>query len=84
MPRKLRMRLIDLGELTADHGCDPTTQSTDHSREHVPLLVYGNSLKHGVDLGTRSSFCDLAATLAELLRIPGIACGTTFARNLMV
>ena len=69
----------DVLVLTADHGCDPTTRSTDHSREHVPLLVFGKSLKQGVDLGTRSSFCDLAATLGELLGISGVVCGTSFA-----
>jgi len=52
--------------VTADHGCDPTTPSTDHSREYVPVLVEGNRLRGGVDLGTRESFADLAATVAEL------------------
>jgi phosphopentomutase len=53
--------------ITADHGCDPTTPSTDHSREYVPLLVYGQGLKPGVDLGTRQSFSDLGATAADML-----------------
>ncbi|SFR02460.1 phosphopentomutase [Desulfoscipio geothermicus DSM 3669] len=52
--------------ITADHGCDPTTPSTDHSREFVPLLVYGRGLKKGADLGTRASFSDVAATVADL------------------
>lgn len=52
--------------ITADHGCDPTTQSTDHSREYVPLLVYGKHIKGGVDLGIRESFADIAATVAEI------------------
>jgi len=55
----------DVFFLTADHGCDPTTPSTDHSREYVPLLVYGKGLKSGVDLGTRDTFADLGATIAE-------------------
>ncbi|MBE3587986.1 MAG: phosphopentomutase [Thermoanaerobacteraceae bacterium] len=52
--------------ITADHGCDPTTGSTDHSREYVPLLVYGRKVQAGVDLGTRRTFSDVAATVAEL------------------
>lgn len=52
--------------ITADHGCDPTTSSTDHSREHVPLLVYGPKFKAGVNLGTRETFADVAATVAEI------------------
>jgi len=53
--------------VTADHGCDPTTPSTDHSREYVPVLVEGTGLGGGVDVGTRGSLADLAATLAELV-----------------
>lgn len=55
----------DLVILTADHGCDPTTASTDHSREYVPVLVYGKRAKHGVNLGTRGSLSDLGQTVAE-------------------
>jgi phosphopentomutase len=50
--------------LTADHGCDPTTPSTDHSREYVPLLVYSRKSR-GVDLGTRSTLSDIGQTVAE-------------------
>ncbi|HKK22033.1 MAG TPA: phosphopentomutase [candidate division Zixibacteria bacterium] len=60
------LRQDDMLIITADHGCDPTIKtSTDHSREYVPLLVYGAALKRGVDLGTRGCFCDVACTLAE-------------------
>lgn len=52
--------------ITADHGCDPTTPSTDHSREYVPLLVYGKQVLGGVDLGVRENFADIAATVAEI------------------
>ena len=55
----------DLLILTADHGCDPTTPSTDHSREYVPLLVYGKQAAHGVDLGLRASLADIGQTVAE-------------------
>jgi phosphopentomutase len=61
----------DILVITADHGCDPTTQSTDHSREYVPLLVYGKRLKKGVDLGVRNTFADLAQTVVRLLGIDG-------------
>ncbi|MDD5603823.1 MAG: phosphopentomutase [Eubacteriales bacterium] len=59
----------DILVLTADHGCDPTTKSTDHSREYVPLLVYGRSVKPGEALGTRKTFADIAASAAEYLGI---------------
>jgi phosphopentomutase len=55
----------DLLILTADHGCDPTTPSTDHSREYVPLLVYGKQAAHGVNLGVRASLADIGQTVAE-------------------
>jgi len=60
----------DLLVITADHGCDPTTPSTDHSREYVPVLVYGERIKKGIDLGVRKSFSDVAATLAEIFKTP--------------
>jgi len=52
--------------ITADHGCDPTTVSTDHSREYVPLLVYGTPVLGGINLGVRESFADVAATIADI------------------
>jgi len=55
----------DLAILTADHGCDPTTPSTDHSREYVPVLAFGPKSKHGVSLGLRSTLSDLGQTVAE-------------------
>lgn len=59
----------DLLIITADHGCDPTTAGTDHTREYVPLLVYGPKFKHGIDLGVRETFADVGATIAEHLNI---------------
>jgi phosphopentomutase len=55
----------DLAIITADHGCDPTTPSTDHSREYVPVLVFGPKSKPGVPLGLRSTLSDLGQTVAE-------------------
>ena len=63
------MREDDLLIITADHGCDPSTPSTDHSREYVPMLVYGSNVKGGVDLGTRDSFADISATVLEYLGV---------------
>jgi len=57
----------DILMITADHGCDPTTASTDHSREYIPLLVAGKHVRKGVDLGTRKSFADIGATVFEYL-----------------
>ncbi len=60
-----KLRKDDVLVITADHGNDPTTPSTDHSREHVPVLLQGPHVKAGVDLGTRATFADLGQTLAE-------------------
>ena len=68
--------------ITADHGCDPTTASTDHSREYVPLLVYGENVRPGVDLGTRQTFADVAATIAEVFHLPAPA-GTSLAGEIL-
>ena len=51
--------------ITADHGCDPSTPSTDHSREYTPLLVTGKKIKGGINLGTRSTFSDISATVLD-------------------
>ncbi|MEI9813687.1 MAG: phosphopentomutase [Acidobacteriota bacterium] len=67
----------DLLIITADHGCDPTTPSTDHSREYVPLLVTGPSARKGVDLGIRGSLADIGQTVAENFGVH-IAAGTSF------
>lgn len=72
----------DLLIITADHGCDPTTPSTDHSREYVPLLVYSPSMKHGVNLGVRSTYSDVAATIAEIFKVGTTKHGTSFLKEL--
>ncbi len=59
----------DLLVLTADHGNDPTTPSTDHSREIVPILIAGDQIQPGADIGTRETFADLAATIADVLDV---------------
>jgi phosphopentomutase len=70
----------DVLVITADHGNDPTTPSTDHSRERVPLLLTGANVRAGADLGERASFCDCGATVAELLGVATSTPGTSFAR----
>lgn len=73
----------DIVMITADHGCDPAyTATTDHTREYVPLLVLGKRVKP-VNLGTRSSFADIAATAAELLEIPFETAGRSFAAQIL-
>ena len=73
-----RLRDDDLLVITADHGNDPTTPSTDHSREHVPVLIYGGKVKAGADIGTRATFADLGQTLADVFGVGPLAHGTSF------
>lgn len=72
----------DLLIIIADHGCDPTTASTDHSREYVPLLVYGEKIKKGVNLGVRKSFSDIASTLSEIFEVPDTGNGESFCKDI--
>ena len=73
----------DIVMITADHGCDPAyTATTDHTREYVPLLCLGKKVKN-VDLGTRASFADIAATVTELLGVPYETEGKSFAKEIL-
>ncbi len=72
------MRNEDICIITSDHGNDPTTPSTDHSREYVPLLVIGHHIKKGVNLGTRTTFADCQATLADYFNVEKTAWGESF------
>lgn len=63
------MRDEDVLIITADHGCDPSTPSTDHSREYVPMVMCGKNVKNGVNLGTRYGFCDISATVLEYFNV---------------
>lgn len=73
----------DILIITADHGCDPTTSSTDHSREYVPLLVYGKMLKRGVNLHIRLSFSDIAQTIAEVMGIEADFSAQSFLKDVL-
>jgi len=76
------MQDSDLAILTADHGCDPTTPSTDHSREYVPLLVHGPGVKRGVELGTRATLSDIGQTVADTFGT-SIGNGTSFLQQIL-
>jgi phosphopentomutase len=71
------LRETDVLILTADHGCDPADTSTDHTREHVPLLVRGPAVRPGRDLGVRPTFADLGQTLADNFGLPALPAGTS-------
>ena len=68
----------DVLVLTADHGNDPTTPSTDHSREYVPILITGTPVQRGINIGVRETFADLAATIADILNVKPPSGGTSF------
>jgi phosphopentomutase len=72
------MREDDILIIMADHGNDPGYKGTDHTREYIPILAYGKSVKQGVDLGTRKTFSDIAATVSDILGIDKTPYGTSF------
>ena len=72
----------DLLIVTADHGNDPTTPSTDHSREYVPVFAWGEHVKRGEDLGTRATFADLGQTIADVFGVGPLPHGTSFLRQI--
>ena len=74
----------DILIITADHGCDPSTQSTDHSREYIPVLVYGKQLKRNVNLGTRSTYADISATIIDLFNLEKLKYGTSFKNDILL
>ena len=74
----------DLLVITADHGNDPTTPSTDHAREYVPVFLTGAAVRPGIDLGTRGTFADLGQTLAELFRVGPLPNGKSFLREILI
>lgn len=79
-------RLLGPGDMlvvTADHGNDPSTPSTDHSREYVPVLIAGPAVRADVNIGTRGTFADLGQTLAELFEVPPLAHGNSFLSGIL-
>jgi phosphopentomutase len=79
-----RLRERDLLIITADHGNDPTTSSTDHAREYVPVFLVGRCIKPGTDIGTRATFADLGQTIAEIFGVGPLAHGTSFLRDVLL
>lgn len=73
----------DVVILTADHGCDPSGPATNHSREYTPMLAFGHCLKQGVNLGTRTTLADIAATVQEFFDLPVETAGTSFLREIL-
>jgi phosphopentomutase len=79
MPEILEaMKEDDILILSADHGNDPSYKGTDHTREHIPMLVYGKDIKENCDFGTRETFADIAATIADIFEIKAPKNGTSF------
>lgn len=68
--------------ITADHGNDPSTPSTDHSREYTPILMYGKNLKNNVNIGVRATYADIAATILDMLNLPQLGTGESFKEGL--
>ena len=84
LPRMIeKLNENDLLLITADHGCDPSTPSTDHSREYVPIVAVGPSVKSNVNLGTLESFADTGATVLDWFGIFGGIAGSSY-RNRIV
>jgi len=79
-----RLQDDDLLVITADHGNDPTTPSTDHSREYVPLLLGGSRVRRGMDIGTRTTFADLGQTIASNFGVGALAHGVSFLEEIVV
>ena len=73
----------DILMITADHGCDPATPSTDHSREYIPLVMAGAPLKAGSNIGTRPTFADIAATILDYFGVAGDVDGTSFLNQIV-
>lgn len=76
------MKDTDILILNADHGCDPTTVSTDHSREYVPLLIYGKNIKNNINLKTRKTFADIGQTIADIFSVEKLKVGESFLEDI--
>ena len=77
------MKDEDILIITADHGNDPVHSGFDHTREYVPLLVYGRNVKPGVNLGTRNTFADCGRTISDYLGVPETLIGTSFLHEIL-
>ena len=77
------LRDDDILILTADHGNDPSTPSTDHSREYIPIIAYGRNLKSNVNIGTRDTFADISATILDIFDMEKLENGTSFKNEIL-
>ena len=77
-----KMKENDMLIITGDHGNDPSTPSTDHSREYTPILIYGKNIKENVNLGIRSTFADISATILDMLDLPKLENGISFRKEI--
>lgn len=77
------MKDSDVLIINADHGCDPTTEGTDHTREYIPVLAYGKEVKSGVNLGIRRTFADIGQTVGDLLQVEKLEEGTSFKNEIV-
>lgn len=73
-----KMKDDDILIINADHGCDPTFKGTDHTREYIPLIVYGKNIRKGIELGTGTSFADIGQTISEIFNLKKLPIGTSF------
>lgn len=78
-----KLKDTDMLIVTADHGNDPSTPSTDHSREYIPILIYGKYIKENVNLGTRKTFADISATILDILNMQRLENGESFKQDII-
>ena len=77
------MKDTDMLIVTADHGNDPSTPSTDHSREYIPILIYGKQIKENIDIGIRKTYADIAATVLDVLGMEQLSVGNSFKKEIV-
>ena len=77
------MKDTDILIITADHGNDPSTPSTDHSREYIPIVIYGKQIKQNVNIGTRKTYADIGATILDILQMPKLGIGESFKNEIV-
>lgn len=78
------MKETDILIITADHGNDPSTPSTDHSREYIPILIYGKQIKENVNIGTRTTYADIGQTVLDILQLPKLTTGKSFKNEIIL
>ena len=77
------MKDTDMLIITADHGNDPSTPSTDHSREYIPILIYGKQIKESINIGTRETYADIGQTILDILNMPLLETGKSFKKEII-